>query len=62
MTELIDAPWGPHPGTDEGYALFAKERRAAAHHAAHPADPHPHPAGPGAPRPSSRQRTRRQRR
>ncbi len=30
MTEAIDAPWEPAPGSDEGYALFAKERRVLA--------------------------------
>lgn len=30
MTERIDAPWEPAPGSDEGYALFAKERRVVA--------------------------------
>jgi pimeloyl-ACP methyl ester carboxylesterase len=30
MTETVDAPWEPAPGSDEGYALFAKERRALA--------------------------------
>ena len=30
MSEVIDAPWEPTPGSDEGYALFTKERRVIA--------------------------------
>ena len=30
MTEPTNEPWEPAPGSDEGYALFAKERRVAA--------------------------------
>ena len=30
MTDPIDAPWEPLPGSDEGYALFVKERRVEA--------------------------------
>ncbi len=30
MTHPIDQPWEPDPGSDESYALFAKEGRAAA--------------------------------
>lgn len=30
MEQLIDEPWEPGPDADEGYALFAKERRVVA--------------------------------
>lgn len=30
MTHPIDQPWEPDPGSDESYALFAKERRVVA--------------------------------
>ena len=30
MTHPIDLPWEPDTGSDESYALFAKERRVVA--------------------------------
>ncbi|HWJ62336.1 MAG TPA: alpha/beta hydrolase [Acidimicrobiales bacterium] len=49
MTESIDAPWEPAPGSDEGYALFAKERRVLADDGTPIAYTFRNPDGPGVP-------------
>ena len=49
MTEPIDAPWEPAPGSDEGYALFAKERRVLADDGTPIAYTFRNPDGPGVP-------------
>ena len=49
MTELVDAPWEPTPGSDEGYALFAKERRVVADDGTPIAYTFRNPDGPGVP-------------
>jgi pimeloyl-ACP methyl ester carboxylesterase len=49
MTEPIDAPWEPAPGSDEGYALFAKERRVIADDGTPIAYTFRNPDGPGVP-------------
>ncbi|MCU1370714.1 MAG: alpha/beta hydrolase fold [Ilumatobacteraceae bacterium] len=49
MTESIDAPWEPAPGSDEGYALFAKERRVLADDGTPIAYTFRNPDGPGIP-------------
>jgi pimeloyl-ACP methyl ester carboxylesterase len=49
MTEPIDEPWEPAPGTDEGYALFAKERRVVADDGTPLAYTYRNPDGPAVP-------------
>jgi pimeloyl-ACP methyl ester carboxylesterase len=49
MTEPIAAPWEPAPGSDEGYALFAKERRVLADDGTPIAYTFRNPDGPGIP-------------
>ena len=49
MTESIDAPWEPAPGSDEGYALFAKEQRVLADDGTPIAYTFRNPDGPGVP-------------
>lgn len=49
MTELIDAPWEPAAGSDERYALFAKERRVRADDGTSIAYTYRNPDGPGVP-------------
>jgi pimeloyl-ACP methyl ester carboxylesterase len=49
MTEPIDEPWDPAPGSDEGYALFTKERRVTADDGTHIAYTFRNPEGPGVP-------------
>jgi pimeloyl-ACP methyl ester carboxylesterase len=49
LTESIDAPWEPAPGSDEGYALFAKERRVLADDGTPIAYTFRNPDGPGVP-------------
>lgn len=49
MTETVDAPWEPAPGSDEGYALFAKERRVLADDGTPIAYTFRNPEGPGIP-------------
>ena len=49
MTEHVDEPWEPAPGTDHPYALFAKERRVVADDGTPIAYTHRNPTGPRVP-------------
>jgi len=49
MTDQIDSPWVPEPGSDEAYALFAKARRVTADDGTPLAYTVRNPDGPGMP-------------